>query len=306
MNDESFRHDVEMARAFRGHGGRIAPTDSWEEIAAGRNLGKSVPISFTPSGAGQSLVSNFSEILRIEGRGDRADIARQVCVTIAPPQIVFAADAPDPIPAQIQGRDAVDLASTATFPNGGFSVSAQAIADDFTFINTLVKVEWGIGSVRNRAVVDCASGCVLNLVTSWLIVTGIVEQPPGTNPSPGVYILGANVGPGTNRANCAQRTIFVGNLANTVRSSMFVVPRFAKSVRVASGDGTAAPNLANGTIQFFSDPAFNNPVGSFTFNGNQTNPIPIPNGAYYFAVISGYDRSDATAPDFLAIFDLNI
>lgn len=307
---ESFERDVE-ARRQAGYGHKESgnsPRDAWEEIAQGRNLGKSVPINFVAAGAGQSLKTVTAEILRIMPKSDRADIARQVSVTVAPPQFIPSANVPAGVLQQsIQGQDAVANASTQAFPNGGFPVGGQALVDLTQWTTSLVAVDWGIGAVSNRAIVDCSNGLTLNLTTSWVIVTAILEQPPGTNPSPGVYIIGANVGPGTPSVNSARRSIILGNVASGVRSSFFAIPRFSKHVRVAASDGDpAAPNLAVGTIQFFADPTGLIPMGDFAFNGNQTNPIPIPNGVYYFAVVSQFNKANTLAPLFTAIFDLNL
>lgn len=317
---ESFERDVQIRRqAGYGHKEGSGPLDPWEEIAQGRNLGKSVPINFLAAGFGGQLLTAQAEILRIMPRGDRQDIAKQICLTVSPPQRIAAANVPATIPQSIQGQDTIDIAGAGAVggtsggafgPTGGFPVSASSIAEDFQWANAVVLLQWGIGSVNNRAVVDCSNGLTVNLVANSLIVTAAIEQIIGQGPSPGLYIIGANIGPGTPRNNNAQRTIGCGFLVANAVSSCFPVPRFASSVRVAgcdgSHDGILAPALPVGTIQFFADPNRLVAMGDFAFNGNQTNPIPIPNGAYFFDIVSGSSTAAGGGMQFLATFSLNI
>lgn len=308
-----FDRDVAAARLARGGNSQPQPQspdgtfgdDAWKEMARGGNLGKSVPIRFVGAGFGTGVVTvPNAEILRLHPRTDRPDLVTQLCLTVSPPQVIDLNIAPNPAEPSIQGQDALDLSVVQSGnPTGGYPANLSTAVQ---FANSLVKVEWGIGAIKNSAFIDCGNGLTVNLVTSWLIVTAFIEQPIGVTPTPELYIIGANVGPGDARQHSSQRTIQVGNVANAGQSASFVIPRFARNVRVAGADGGAAPALAVGTIQFWGDAAMTLPIGDFAFNANQTNPIPVPGGAYFFSIIGGYAGTNIASPRYAAIFDLNL
>ncbi len=153
-------------------------------------------------------------------------------------------------------------------------------------------VEFGVGGVATKVVVDYMNGVTLSVVASYVRVHAIVTQGRkngdvfGTSAA---YYLAAHVGPGFAETH-VQRTVFVGDVENRHESDVFDVPKFAKLATLFGGRSHHhrhhhhAPALMVGWIRFWQSPDGTNPVGDFFFSGNSEAPIDVPNAGQYFSV----------------------
>jgi hypothetical protein len=164
-------------------------------------------------------------------------------------------------------------------------------------------IEWGVGGVSAKAVVDYVNGVTLSVIASYLRVSAIVTQSKDCGDIYGTsaaYYLAAHVGPGNARAN-AHRTIFVGLVDHNVQSDVFDVPRFAKFASLSGCSTEPTPVISSGFIRFYQDPSGKHGIGDFYVADHQ-NYIEIPNGAMYFNVfnMSGHEMKMSV------IFELSI
>lgn len=303
------------AKAFGMHDNVGGLQDAWSLISRGKTLGKSALLKFDATLAGEGVVAiTPREILRLEprGAGAQADqLSTQFCVTLAAPQVLpgtALANLPmDPSTAAGGFMDNIQLAQTPN--NQGGSAVTGAAALDWVFGNPIAIVQWGSGSVINRVEADLLNGLCLNLVGSWLSVTATVEGAGAYTLTSGGYLISACVGPGYPKTNNAQRTVFIGEIANGFQSSIFCVPRFAKNVRLIGGDPSSlgnVPSLMAGTVTFFRSQT-GGPIADFYQTGNTAQPFPIPGGAQYFMVTGGYAQAaGGAAPFYEALFELSV
>lgn len=280
---------------------------AWDLLTRGQNLGKAVPISFANAGNGNLPSQQGSaEILRIAPKTGGQENKRtvQAVITLSPPQIIPSGQLNLPLGGQ---QDSIDVVQAGnTFVNGrmGGQVANATPIDGFAMRMPWATaiIEWGIGSVMNRAECDIVNGLTLGLTFSHLVVCAAIQRNAVNTSSDGTYVIGANVGPGYPRSNSAQLSISVGGVANGAESPIFTVPRFAKSVRLAMTDG--AGTVGNGTIRFRSESANATTMAEFLATANNPIPIPIINGANYFSIIGGYVGVSFPDPIYTAIFDL--
>jgi hypothetical protein len=104
-----------------------------------------------------------------------------------------------------------------------------------------------------------------------------------------VYELAAFVGPGIARPGVAQNTAYVGAIAPGAESSVFAIPRFARTAYVVGSDPADAPVQTSAVLRFWQSPdgaLGGNNVGNFVIAGNQPLGFDIPNGATYFSVLN--------------------
>lgn len=168
-------------------------------------------------------------------------------------------------------------------------------------------IEFGIGGVSTKVIVDYVNGVTLSVVASFLRVRALVTQSKskydgeivGTSAA---YRLAAHVGPGFAAAH-VQRTVFVGDIGDRDESRVFDVPRFAKvaSVMGCRHRPNRSPLLMVGWIRFWQDPKGEHGVGD-AFVPDQQSCIKVPNAAQYFSVVneSGH-KMDASV-----IFELGL
>lgn len=314
-HSDEFPQRVEDARKVF-NGGNDSPEihleTAWDLLTRGQQLGRVVPINFLEAGnGGLPSQQGSAEVLRIVpksgGQENRCTI--QGCVTLAPPAIIPSGN----LNAGTQGyQDAINVTLSGNVAGiggfmGGKVANPQPIAGfSYRVPWSTAIVQWGIGSIVNRAECDLVNGLCLNLSFSHLIVTAFVQKSPIHTSSDGTYVLGASVGPGYPKPNNAQLTICVGGVANGAESNVFTVPRFAKSVRMAMTDG--AGTLGTGVLRFRGDSdGLNIPIAEYTFAGNNPVSYPIPSGALFFTVIGGYASVGPLGnPVYSGIFDLAV
>lgn len=151
------------------------------------------------------------------------------------------------------------------------------------------KLEFGTGGVAATAIVDYTNGVTLTVQASYLRVSALVSQTRKSGDVDGTsaaYYLAAHVGPGFAESH-AQRTIFVGVVANQVESYVMEVPKFAKLatlIGTVAGPFGTAPVPTVGWIRFYQSPNGHNPVADFPVTG-QTH-VEVPNTAQYFNVLN--------------------
>ena len=150
-------------------------------------------------------------------------------------------------------------------------------------------IEFGVGGVNTKVVVDYLNGVTLSVPASYLRVSALITQTKdggdiyGTSAA---YHLAAHVGPGYARSH-AQRTIFVGDVGDGDESCVFDVPRFAKrAVLIGCRDHHhKSPTPTIGWIRFWQDPKGKHCVGD-VFVSNSQSRVEVPNAAQYFSVFN--------------------
>lgn len=249
----------------------------WGLLAKGKTLGKSANVSFSSAGG----LARFSPINVLELRGEDEN-ALPLSLLMAPPRIAALG---------IPTGDIQQLSTSYPMDNLPGIVSAA---------NPVALLEWGVGGLSLQAVVDIHNGLAVNLSTSFLRVSVGIEETDTTNTSV-VYQLASMVGPGMPKYLGATRTIIVGNVDVGVESGVFNVPRFSRRVHLCGTQGPGGASFV-ATIYFYRSRAPANPIAEYLFALNSGTPIPIPNGAYYFTVVSGIPVINSIQ----AIFELGI
>lgn len=155
-------------------------------------------------------------------------------------------------------------------------------------------IEFGVGGVNTKIVVDYVNGITISPIASFLRVHALVTQSRHSGDIFGTsaaYYLAAHVGPGFAEAH-AQRTIFVGDVDHKHESDVFDVPKFAKIARLIGCKKhddyhrhRHHPALTVGWIRFFQSPNGDNCLGDF-FVGDHQDVVEVPNGGMYFSVFN--------------------
>lgn len=248
---------------------RADANSAFNQLSAGRTLGKRVVVDFTPIAFGGAFVQP-SPVNMLELRGEDK-YAMQVALTLSPPKVIVA-----PAPPDLQSATGeVDNTGTLLLPVG------------YSFANPVVIAEWGIGGVSNRVEADFANGLVLNLSASFLRISAFVDAQVQETTVRSLYVLSAFVGPGFAKANNAQRT-----QVNFPTGNIFPTPAYAKTV-VVTGATFVAPTWS-ARITFFRDTAGAQPMAQFVFGdgtaaaGGINRPIDVPNGGYYWRITRLY------------------
>lgn len=243
-------------------------------LAMGQTLGKSSILVYdnTLSKVQQAPV----DMLTVEG--DDLD-SWQLVLTLHPPRVI-----PLSFEAVKRRLDQQNLTGEQT--NGEVTIEE--------FPGTTLPIQWppleariefGTGGVSADVVVDYTNGVTLTVQASYLRVHALVTQSGGGGDIGGTsaaYYLAAHVGPGFAESH-AQRTIFVGLLADGGASDVFDVPKFAK-IATLVGTTQATPATTVGFIRFFQSPDGTNGVGDFFVSGQ--NRVEVPNAAQYFSVFN--------------------
>jgi hypothetical protein len=211
--------------------------------------------------------------------GDDLD-AWQLILTLHPPRVI-------PLPFdEVQARlDQQNLTGEQT--------NSEVTPLDFPGTDRPIRwpplealIEFGVGGVNTKVVVDYMNGVTLSVIASFLRVRALVTQTKDSGDIYGTiaaYYLAAHVGPGFAEAH-VQRTIFVGNVDDREESDVFDVPKFAK-IAILNGCRShhhSSPALTIGFIRFFQSPNGHNCVTE-VFVSDQS-PVEIPNAAQYFSV----------------------
>lgn len=215
-------------------------------------------------------------------QGDDLD-AQQLILTLHPPRVI-------PIPFDdVQARlDQQNLTGEQT--------NQEVTSHDFPGTDHPIRwpplealIEFGVGGVATKVVVDYMNGVTISVSASYLRVSALVTQSKecgdifGTSAA---YYLAAHVGPGFAESH-AQRTIFMGDVDDNDDSEVLDVPRLAK---IATLIGCRShhhhkPTLTIGWIRFWQDPKGHHCVGDSFVSDHQCT-VEVPNGAMYFSVFN--------------------
>jgi hypothetical protein len=302
---DNFDEEADDARARNVSPARRLKVDTnWAELCRGKTIGKAVNFKFDIGqvgvGGNQAVNSSAFDILELRGQDDQAT---QFCVTLSPPEI-FDGAAITANPQTLQGSyDNIGIVDI--IPPGLVGGRVTNVRNNNEFANITAIVEWGAGGVQHRVEADFLNGLCLNLVGSYVRIRAFAE---GNLISPGFdsaqFKVGATIGPGFAKPNTAQRTILMSSSAAiNVESSVYSVPRYAKSVHLCGAN--AVHDTYVGAIRFYRGPnvAVNNLfVADYVFAGNTPGPIPIPNGAWYFTFVPGIANNLSN----MAVFQLAI
>lgn len=246
-------------------------------LAMGQGLGKSSIVIY--DNRAEDVQQSPVDMLAIEG--DDLD-AQQLILTLHPPRVI-----PICFNEISQRLDKQNLTGEQT--------NSEVTAHDFPGDDRPIRwpplealIEFGVGGVATKVVVDFMNGVTLSVCASYLRVGALVTQSRrcgeiyGTSAA---YYLAAHVGPGFAESH-AQRTVFVGNVDNGDESSVFDVPRLAKMATLAGSRGHhRAPVRTKGWIRFWQDPKGEHCAGDFDIDGHLPG-VQIPNAALYFSVFN--------------------
>jgi hypothetical protein len=246
-----------------------------------------------------------NDMINIEG--DDLD-ASQLVVTLHPPRVIpmsFEAVSARLDQQNLTGEQTNSEVAIDRFPGTKHPIRWPPLE---------ASIEFGVGGTNTTAVVDYVNGVTLTVEASFLRVRALVSQSKkcgdifGTSAA---YYLAAHVGPGFAESH-AQRTIFVGHVADKDESDVFDLPKFSKIAVLIGcrshddhddhdhdhGHGhdhdhdhdhhhhhRRRPSLTIGWIKFFQDPEGRYCVGDF-FASDHQDRIEVPNAAQYFSVFN--------------------
>ena len=247
-------------------------------LAMGQGLGKSSILIYDH----HANVVQQAPVDMIVVEGDDLD-ASQLSLTLHPPRVI-------PISfCELNGRlDQQNVTGEQT--NSEVSVcDFPGTKDPIRWPPLEALIEFGVGGVNTKVVVDYLNGVTLSVIASYLRVSALITQTKdcgdifGTSAA---YYLAAHVGPGFAEAH-AQRTIFVGDVSDHDESDVFDVPKFAKcGVLIGCRDRHhKSPTLTIGWIRFWQDPKGEHCVGDFFVSDHQSR-VEVPNAAQYFSVFN--------------------
>ena len=273
---------------FPGHG---LPNRAIEELEVltpfgrwvkNQGLGKSANVLYDATKG----VWQFAEDSNFEPQGYDVD-ATQLQITLCQPLAIPRVD--------------VDLGADPSNQSGGFDNAGMmgrvypGTAAPIAWPPFTARLKWGTGGTYAEAYIDWVNGTTINVSASALDLRAAVSPDaiyvPGTS---GLYQLRAFLSPGWPRPGNAQRTVYVGPVVYGAQSNIFVLPPLSRDVTVIGADPTPTtiltpPALTAGYIRFFQDPAGQKYIGNYFVGGNQPQSFRIPNGAQYFAIVSGME-----------------
>jgi hypothetical protein len=247
-------------------------------LAMGQCLGKSSILIYDhhEDGVQQAPVDMISV------QGDDLD-AQQLILTLHPPRVIPLSF--DQISERLDQQNIT-----------GEQTNSEVTPDHFPGIDEPIRwpplealVEFGVGGVSTKVVVDYMNGVTLSVSASYLRVSGLVTQSRrngdvfGTSAA---YYLAAHVGPGFAESH-AQRTIFVGDVDDKDECEALDVPKLAKIATLVGcrHHHHRSPTRTIGWIRFWQSPNGTNCVGDFFVSDHQSR-VEVPNAAQYFSVFN--------------------
>lgn len=257
----------------------------WGKLQKGQPLGKTVVVANVSTEDSPTNLPAPMSILQIQGKDEDA---LNLSLVLAPPKIM-------PIDAQ-QGAGNWQALS------GFKSIQELEIGDlNPSWPEVSAIIEWGIGGINQKAIVDFRNGATVNLAASYVRVWGQLEdQGPYQAPDMVAFQLGANVSAGFARGTGACRTMGGTVLANQATAT-YAIPAFARRVRLFGSAGGIPPTMTSLWIRFLTAQLGNN-AGDVLFTANTQNPIDIPSMGMYFQVI---DQTGVNS-EWTAVFELSI
>jgi len=284
MSDPRLPRALHAGPLFPGNGLPPRPGEDrpglspFGRLAMGQTLGKSSILIYNED---VPVVQQApTDMISVEG--DDLD-AMQLVVTLHPPRV---------IPLSFEEVRATLAQQNLT----GEQTNAQVSTERFPGTHRPVRwppleaaIEFGVGGVATKVVVDYVNGATLTVPASFLRVSALVSQSrehgdiSGTSAA---YYLAAHVGPGFAESH-AQRTIFVGPVANADESAVLDVPKFAKVATLVGyhHHRSTPPTRTIGWIRFWQRPDGEDGVGDF-FVPDHHGRVEVPNAAQYFSVFN--------------------
>jgi hypothetical protein len=245
-------------------------------LAMGQNLGVSSTLIYDHRVPDVQMAK--TDMIVIEG--DDLD-ASQLSLVLHPPRVV-----PLPFVSVLNALDQNNLTGEQT--NREITAcNFPGTCEPIRWPPLEASVEFGVGGVNTKVIVDYLNGVTLSVIASYLRVKALVTQSNchdifGTS---ALYRLAAHVGPGFAESH-AQRTIFVGEVKDHHDSCVLDVPEFAKiAVLIGCRHGHKTPTLTIGWIRFWQDPNGCHCVGDFFVSDHQDR-VEVPNAAQYFSVFN--------------------
>jgi hypothetical protein len=284
MRDPNLPRILRVDEIYPGNGLPPRPGEdrpglsSFGRLAMGQGLGKSSILIYDH----HAEVVQQSPVDMIVVEGDDLD-ATQLCLTLHPPRVIPLALCE--LNERLDQQNVTGEQSNAEVTNCDFPGTKEPIR--WPPLEALI--EFGVGGVSTKVIVDYLNGVTLSVIASYLRVSALITQTKhcgdvfGTSAA---YYLAAHVGPGFAESH-AQRTIFVGDVDDHHEGDVFDVPRFAK-VAILIGCRERhhkAPTLTIGWIRFWQDPKGKYCVGDFFVSDHQDR-VEVPNAAQYFSVFN--------------------
>lgn len=250
-------------------------------LAMGQSLGKSSILIYDHHV--DTVQQAPVDMISVEG--DDLD-AQQLIVTLHPPRVIPLSF--DQISERLDQQNMT-----------GEQTNAEVTPCDFPGTGKPIRwpplealVEFGVGGVSTKVVVDYMNGVTLSVSASFLRVSGLITQSRRSGDIFGTsaaYYLAAHVGPGFAESH-AQRTIFVGDVDDHEGSETLDVPKLSKiatliGCRDHHEHSHHAPTLTIGWIRFWQSPDGTNCVGDFYVSDHQSR-VEVPNAAQYFSVFN--------------------
>lgn len=248
-------------------------------LAMGGNLGKSSILIYDPCVS----VEQPAEVDMVNIEGDSLD-AVQLVLTLHPPRVIPICRADLRIDIQNSTGEQTNAEVEVTpFPGDQYPIRWPPLE---------AVIEFGVGGVGTKVVVDYLNGATVPVTASFLRVRAIVTQSDHCNGIAGTgaaYYLAAHIGPGYCSPR-AQRTIFVGEVRDDGDSCVFPVPRFAKAATLIGcghlcSDSCDESPCAQGRILYWQSPNGTCCVGDVRASDHHKR-IEIPNGAQHFSVFN--------------------
>jgi hypothetical protein len=213
--------------------------------------------------------------------GDDLD-ATQLSLTLHPPRVIPLAFCELPLDFQnVTGEQGNSEVTVCDFPGTKEPIRWPPLE---------ALIEFGVGGVNTKVIVDYLNGVTLSVIASYLRVSALITQTKNCGEGFGTsaaYYLAAHVGPGFAESH-ARRTIFVGDVDDHDESEVFDVPRFAKAaVLLGCRDRHhKSPTRTIGWIRFWQDPKGEHCVGDVFVSGQYQSRVEVPNAALYFSVFN--------------------
>lgn len=284
MRDPRFVHPLHVEPLYPGNGFPARPGEDrpglspFGRLGMGGLFGKSSILIYDHRA--DAIQQAPVDMIAIEG--DDLD-AQQLFLTLHPPRVIpLCFDDVSSLLGQqnLTGEQTNGEVTVCDFPGTDHPIRWPPLE---------ALIEFGVGGVATKVVVDYMNGVTISVSASFLRVSALVTQNRrcgdifGTSAA---YHLAAHVGPGFAESH-AQRTIYVGDVSSRDESDVLDIPRFAK-VAVLQGcrkHSHRSPTRTIGWIRFWQDPKGDHGVGDF-FVSEHSSRIKVPNGAQYFSVLS--------------------
>ena len=298
----------EMADYGREHQVPGAPTPpppkGWEALCRGKTIGKTGPIRFATGAIFSSPSVNLFEVSA--ENGDAMELSVLLSTPKFAPALSFAL-VPNIENFKGPWQDNVDIMNmTPAQIAAAYGINGPLLGD------AKAEITWGTGGIDHRAIVDMHNGAGIIINASFVRIRAFIAPREFNSASDMFYLLGAQIAPGVSKYLGAQFTQPLGSIDENTESEVRAVPRFARRVHLAGGNNDIVPGpLFAGRIRFWRNatgPALNSQmVGEYRFTANSADagPVRIPNGAYFYTVISEINAAAVTLRIF-AIFDLAI